>query len=222
VVWGAGTVTGVQLAGVRALGGFFDLPRADGNGWAPLAALLADQERLRAEVDGVQQVLAARAGVDLAGVAARATASVVHLGLVARLVAPALASLVLTGSVPDLSVPVLRWRRSPGEGLALGLASDRLGRRGIGHVATSLSPAFAALSVSPLILRGNAASALVGAAAALVRTDAALEAPARAALDEALAPLAGALAPDRSRLSCCLALRLPGGLRCGDCVLPPR
>lgn len=87
--------------------------------------------------------------------------------------------------------------------------------------------------LSPLVLRGNIASALAGAAGMLARSfpDRAEIAGQLAAGILALGPLRGAgefVQPDASqprrflvRRSCCLYYRVPGGGTCGDCVLTP-
>lgn len=82
--------------------------------------------------------------------------------------------------------------------------------------------------VSPKVLRGNAASGLVGALRVLID-----RVPSGAAVELAAALLAdgGALAGTGTflheeglgvafvRRSCCLYYRVPGGGLCGDCVL---
>jgi hypothetical protein len=108
-----------------------------------------------------------------------------------------------------------------------------------------LSEAFARLRVSPLILRGNVASAVNGAATAITRSAVAQprvpQPPAgqsvawqsaRRALTIAMSlyehpALRGAatIAPDGTsfrRRSCCLIYRALPGTLCGDCVLSPR
>jgi hypothetical protein len=110
---------------------------------------------------------------------------------------------------------------SPGGAAPLRLAHELLA----GPV-TELVGEVAAMSVSPLILWGNVASAINGAAAAIVRSRPDLAGQAGAAAGAALAfPALGAAfsgQPGTSfrRRSCCLIYRLgPAAGYCGDCVL---
>lgn len=110
--------------------------------------------------------------------------SVVFLGLAARLISPPLGAAVLTGVVPCLAVGDLWWR--PARGGPWPMAAGPAGARRVGGLssASQLSDAAALLAehsvrggiepvagtlaaafrVSPLVLRGNIASALAGAA----------------------------------------------------------
>jgi hypothetical protein len=101
-------------------------------------------------------------------------------------------------------------------------------------LAEPVGGAFQALfGISPLVLRGNIASALAGAAGMLAGSfpDRAETAGQLTARVLALGPLRGTgefVQPDASqprrflvRRSCCLYYRVPGGGTCGDCVLTP-
>jgi hypothetical protein len=101
-------------------------------------------------------------------------------------------------------------------------------------MAEPVAGAFRALFwLSPLVLRGNIASALAGAAGMLATSfpDRAETAGQLTARILALGPLRGTgelVQPDASqprrflvRRSCCLYYRVPGGGICGDCVLTP-
>jgi hypothetical protein len=101
-------------------------------------------------------------------------------------------------------------------------------------MAEPVAGAFRALfRLSPLVLRGNIASALAGAAGMLAGSfpDRAETAGQLTARILALGPLRGTgelVQPDASqprrflvRRSCCLYYRVPGGGICGDCVLMP-
>ena len=207
-------------------------------------------------------VIAARAGLAPAEVTERVAASIVFLGLAARLVSPSLGAAVLGGVVPDLTLDNLWWRPVDGGPVPLAVGGDGgtggtgpvTGRK-IGHAAPGgqlgdaaallsercvqgladpVAGAFrAAFRLSPLVLRGNIASALAGAAGMLARTfpDRAETAGQLTARILALPPLRGTgelVQPDTSqprrflvRRSCCLYYRVPGAGTCGDCVLTP-
>ncbi|WP_405010077.1 (2Fe-2S)-binding protein [Kitasatospora sp. NBC_01539] len=178
----------------------------------------------------------------------RVAASIVHLGLAARLWSVALGTAALGGAVPDLDPDRAHFALPPQGPLDLWLPhAFRLPRPAVTGpgdplveqlhrtvvVANLASLAAAVRSVAPVaprLLDGNAASALAGTVRVLgndpelrrtgaARTAAAL---ARALLDSP--PLLGTgthTGPDPTafrRNSCCLYYRVPGGGVCGDCV----
>jgi len=113
-------------------------------------------------------------------------------------------------------------------------AAMLLSERCVQGMADPVAEAFRTLfRLSPLVLRGNIASALAGAAGMLARSfpDRAETAGQLTARILALGPLRGTgefVQPDASqpqrflvRRSCCLYYRVPGGGTCGDCVLTP-
>lgn len=175
----------------------------------------------------------------------RVAASIVHLGLAARLWSVALGAAALGAAVPDLDPdrahfslppqgPLDLWLPHPAVADPGGPLVERLHRT---VVTTNLAPLAAAVRsvapVAPRLLDGNAASALAGTVRVLGddpvlrRTEAARAAGslARALLDRP--PLLGTgtrSGPLRfRRTSCCLYYRVPGGGVCGDCVFdrPP-
>jgi len=182
-------------------------------------------------------------------------ASVGFLGLTARLVSPTLGVLAGSGVLPDLNWADLWWRRGPGAQLSLAvgpvtgvsvLGPDALiGSVGVAavlqmavrpvlHLGSVVADGY---GVSPLIIRGNVASAVFGAATVISASAAASADPRvgdrarRLAADLLAQPeLAGAGSidsPDRGaatfrRRSCCLLYRVPGTQLCGDCVLQAR
>jgi FhuF 2Fe-2S C-terminal domain len=250
------------LVAAAGAGPYFALePWAAGAGWRPARLLADDQAVLAERVAHARGVLAGRAGLPPDGVAERVAASVVFLGLAARLVSPSLGAAVLGGVVPGLTLDSLWWRPADGgpvplaaramTGRAIRLdpenpdaadadaadldeAAALLSERCVQGVAVPVAAAFRAqFRLSPLVLRGNIASALAGAAGMLAarfpdRAEAAGQLTARML---ARGPLAGAgqlIQPDASRPrrflvrnSCCLLYRVPGGGMCGDCVLTP-
>jgi FhuF 2Fe-2S C-terminal domain len=242
------------LAAAAGAGPFFGLePWVPGAGWRPLRELVRDPAVLGERVADARAVIAARAGLDPVAVEERVAASVVFLGLAARLVSPPLGAAVITGVVPYLAVGDLWWR--PARGGPWPMAAGPAGARRIGGLASSgqlcgaaallaehcvqgviepVAGAFAAaFRLSPLVLRGNVASALAGAAGMLAGSvpDRAEAAGKLAGRVLALDPLRGTgelVQPDVSRArwflvrrSCCLFYRVPGGGTCGDCVLTP-
>ncbi|GAB1821007.1 (2Fe-2S)-binding protein [Herbidospora sp. RD11066] len=136
----------------------------------------------------------------------------------------AAASILFQGALARLWSPYVGLRAAHGISLDLGdacWADDGVRvpelREGPGF---ALEPLVAALPwVSPLVLYGNAASALVGAVGAFCRARPGDAARAEALQRELLAegPLAGRLDRRGVRRSCCLYYRV-GGI-CGDCVL---
>ena len=216
----------------------------DGAGWRPLAELTRPTGALAERVVAATSTLARISGVNAGDLEERVVASTVSLGLFARLVAPPLAAVVLTGVLPRWSVEALWWQPVAGGPWPLAV-SDTHGRatgpeeavdlfeRSV--VTATVEPVVRAVrdgfSVSEQVLWGNVASALAGAMTMLVEVHPA-EADLTAHLVEGLLDrgrLAGtgevcqpeASQPRRTfvRRSCCLFYRVPGGGYCGDCVL---
>lgn len=233
-------VTPEALARVAAIGPYFAVttgPLPDAAAFRPLTDLYADPAALEGYVHAVAQ----RLGTDQLRVAA----STLHLGTASRLWSLALACSALTGRVPDLGPERLWWRQAPSGPVELWLPEVRELPRDPGDAPHALHDTVAVrnlrplsdavhevFGVSPQTLRGNAASALVGAFRVLLAR--APHAPypvttlVRGLLDRP--PLAGAgayeMTPDGAialrRRSCCLYYRVPGAGTCGDCVLNHR
>lgn len=254
MVTGPPLLTAETLARLETVSPYFALasgPRPDASAYRPLADLHRLPEVLDAYVDEV--------GRSLGTGQRRVAASTLHLGVAARLWSVALGVLAFTGRVPDLAPERLHWRRAgsgplppwlpsstaqpaapatPGEDPAAALAASVL--------RSALDPLGAAMraryGLSAHTLRGNAASALVGAVRMLhtraadapyptlpAATALLTAAPATAeALPAGGPPAAGPFAtagtftPDPityRRRNCCLYYRLPGAGVCGDCVL---
>lgn len=211
-----------DLAG---LGPYFAVEREPApDGWLPLDDLR--DELLAARVAHTRRSLAERARTEVED---RVAASIMSLGLFARLVSPVLGSLALHAQPPRIDLITTRWR--PVESGPWPIAVEPGAPRTLDEVITEvigpLSDRLAAgFSLSRTILDGNAASAVFGAVAMLRRLG---TADAGRAADTALGSLAGG--PLRGagkveggfvRASCCLYYRLPGGGYCGDCVLAAR
>ncbi len=245
------------LAAAAGCGPYFALePWAEAAGWRQASLLVSDPALLADRVTHARAVIAGRAGIVPAEVAERVAASIVFLGLASRLVSPSLGAAVLGGVVPNLTLDNLWWLPDDGGPLPLAVrgsgpvtgrevgdaasgrqlddAATLLSERCVQDMADPVAGAFQALfRLSPLVLRGNIASALAGAAGMLARSfpDRAETAGQLTARILALGPLRGTgelVQPDASqprrflvRRSCCLYYRVPGGGTCGDCVLIP-
>lgn len=226
---------------LAALGPFFAVERhlaasSPAGRWRPIAELARPGGALDARVHRVREALAARGGRSADRIELRVAVSVAHLGLVARLVAPAVGAAALGGALP-LPMAGLRWQDGLGGpyplSVAAGGAAPVTGAQGgpavPGSAVEDITKAcLTGYSVSPRVLWGNVASAAVSAAGliAAVRPD--LTGAARSAADALLADgrvERGALraGPGFRRRSCCLIYRLAGSTTavCGDCVLSP-
>jgi hypothetical protein len=165
---------------------------------------------------------------------------VTQLGVVARVIAPALAAQTVQHPL-DLRLSGLWWQDTAGGPVPLAVPepagvpvgpgrSEAIGTL-LDEVVTPVTVAAAALApVSPRVLWGNVASAVNGAArqVAVARPDLAAAAWATAATffrDPRLSAEHDPPGPSFRRSSCCLIYRLaPGknGPVCGDCVLARR
>jgi hypothetical protein len=190
----------------------------------------------------VRAALAARAGHTPDQIEPRVAASITHLGLTARLIAPALAAAACQSRL-DMRLDGLWWQDQLGGPVPLSLPQppdpapewhspeipqrDPLGRL-LDEVITPLTTVTSTLTaVSDRVLWGNVASA-INSAAAQITTQLPELSPATQA---AAASLAGhpQLSHERHppgpafrRTSCCLIYKLtPGPARsiCGDCIL---
>jgi hypothetical protein len=214
--------------------------------WRPLSSLLDSPDDLRQRIADVRSTLAADRPPG--AVEFRVAASVTHLGVAARLISPVLGTAVLLGWVPRMDPADVGWQPVLGGPLPLSLPASALAGRGDqpgeeqpgdGQLASelrlsllhgpvrALTEVTAAMSVSPIVLDGNIASA-VNAAAAMI-------AAARPGLATRTAAVRRALlnAPELSgtwtsgaegfrRRSCCLIYRAGPAATpavCGDCVL---
>jgi acetyl-CoA carboxylase carboxyltransferase component len=231
---------------VAALGPFFEFSlHAQGAAvvrpWHSVDEMLADPA---GHVRLVRERLAAASGREAGAVEVRVAASVAHLGLVARLVAPVLGAAVLGEEPLSVEPSGIWWQPELGGAFPLSLSLAAGGAAGAVSLlegpVLELSEAFAGLRVSPRILRGNVASAVNGAVAAIGRSAASQSAASQSAASRSVQQAreiavslyahpalrgAATYAPDLTafrRRSCCLIYRAapPGaGSLCGDCVL---
>jgi hypothetical protein len=219
-----------------AVGPFFALDQwAADAGWRPLAELAERPDVLTERVSAARTMLAGRSRVPVEEIEERATASIVFLGLAARLVSPAFGSAALAGRVPDLRLDTLWWQPTAGGPWPMARSAPAgppgtppdLEARILVPVVTPVLEAFArTFSLSPQVLWGNVASSLAGALTMLrtARPDRAEHAAHLLAemLDHGTLQGAGDLGPPFVRRSCCLFYRVPGAGLCGDCVLATR
>jgi ferric iron reductase protein FhuF len=225
------------LEAAAELGPFFGADAQPGPDWSSWAALIADPALLARRAVEVRAVLAAGPGSP--DVAPAVVASLVHLGLVGRLVAPPLGAALLSGVLPVAPVEQVHVRLAGANPLPLALgATSAAPLAGPADLAAAfvrcwLTPAVEPLTVavrgswavSRKVLDGNVTSAVAGALRMAATARPGLAGRAEAVLDALLAsgPLAGTgrRREDGSfvRRSCCLFYRLPGAGTCGDCVL---
>ena len=225
------------LAAAGSLGPFFAVDRQPAPGWTSWSELVGTPAALERRVTEVRTLLGTGPGSP--DVELRVAASIVHLGLVARLVSPLFGAALVTGLLPvagasDVLVgltgvnPLPLTLRRPAA-VRVGSSSDLVGlvdrcwhRPVLAPLATTVGRRYA---LSPRVLQGNVASAVAAAlrAASAARQD--LRPRTEKWLVSLLAdgPLqrAGHRRPDGSfiRRSCCLFYRVPGAGTCADCVL---
>lgn len=233
-----GTAPVSVSAQLAALGPFFAVefhdPGQPDAAWRPMAELLDDPDVLDARVAAVRGFLADGTGQHPDAVELRVAASIVHLGLVARVIAPLFAMTLIDGRVPTVSVRDLRWQPTLGSMFPLSLPSPKPDTAAPATIlegaVAELLPLMARFGVSVHILRGNVASALGGAVTALGAARPDLAPAARLQLsgliDQPMLAGSAHLEPAGGlrRHSCCLIYRAtPGkdGALCGDCALAP-
>lgn len=197
--------------------------------WRPFTELTSDRTMLAARIDTVRRALAAGSSQDVTAVDRRVAASVAHLGLVARLVAPGIAAAVL-GERVGFDAASLWWRDELGGPFPLSVPHSPRGRGDQGELSTVVSAVTDAVAadagVSRHVLGGNVASAINSAARMVAAARPDLAGTARAVADAMLADpgLEGGVlrsGPGFRRRSCCLIYRVAGDRTaiCGDCVL---
>jgi ferric iron reductase protein FhuF len=230
--------TAAALAQAALAGPYFAITLApDELLWRPFSDLL-EPAVLTENVDQVRRVLHERTHLPMADLDLRACASTHALGLTARLVAPALAAAALAGHMPTFAVDDLRWQRVAGGPVPTGLAAaggddvddvdDAAAALHANVIEAAVAPlveAFqATFALSLQVLWGNVASALAGSATMIVRTGTPTcldprQLAARTTAQGALEGM-GTWANQRfTRNNCCLFYKIPGGGKCGDCVL---
>jgi hypothetical protein len=152
--------------------------------WLPLSELASDAEAVAERVSFARSVLEGGAGQPV--LHERVVASIVFLGLAARILAPPLAATVLGGVVPALTLATTWWQPSPGGPWPMALspvtghhvgplaspreldtAAEVLASVVLGVTEPVLASFAGSARVSRQVLWGNVASGLGGAAAML-------------------------------------------------------
>ena len=193
-----------------------------------MSELVTDGVSLPARIAQVRTALAMMGGVGPEAIEERVAASVAHLGLVARLIAPALVA-------PLVPLPVSLenawWQAQVGGPYPLSLTrSERPSPDSLIEPVTHLTEAvLACAEVSAKVLWGNVASAVnsaavQAAAAAPEYTDAAYRAAETLLRQAPLDAQPALVGKAFQRNSCCLIYRIApeqtsGRTVCGDCVL---
>jgi hypothetical protein len=237
------------LDDLAALGPFFAVGshrpgEAPAPPWRPVSELTTPSPALRDRIGAVRAALAARGGLAVDEIEPRVAASAVHLGLAARLTAPALGAAVLRRAV-DLRPGGLWWQDTSGGPVPVsvptppeaGVSQEERDRLLFDELLAPMTAAVARLvPVSDRVLWGNAASAVNAAAAQAARqrpdlASHAWQAARRLFADPRLRGEPCSPGPAFHRASCCLFYRLaltyrqaPGNPSavCGDCVLAVR
>jgi FhuF-like iron-sulfur protein len=196
--------------------------------WQPMTVLIADTDVLTARVVGVRAALAHGAGRQPEDVDIRVAASVAHLGLVARLLAPMLGAIALGHPPLPWSPDDLWWQNTLGGPYPLSVTPQPATRvPGPGPAVEAITAAMAErYRVSRHVLWGNIGSAANSAARLICTARPELTATAHGAADAFLADPridGGAVraGPLFRRRSCCLIYRIANdrGAACGDCIL---
>jgi iron complex transport system ATP-binding protein len=216
--------TADALAGLSTINEYF----AVGTGpfdsdWRSVRQLYTDP----ALIDGMVERVQARIGA----AEPRVGASILFLGFAARLWSIGLGAVVGHGLLPDLAAERLLYRETGGQ-ITLHIA-DPVGWQGDDLESMladnildgNLTPLGAALQpISRELLRGNAASALLGAAREYDRHRATTspgpgeQMARRLCEDERLSGTVSFNGHSHRRSSCCLYYRTSNGGLCGDCV----
>ena len=228
---------GEALAAAAELGAFSAVAPLSSPGWVSWARMVEDPAVLEQRVTEVQRMLAT--GPTSPSVDRRVAASIVHLGLVARLLSPIVGAALVAGVVPTCPSDRVLLRLAGTNPLPMALTgAQTVAVSDADAVADALEVHWLGPAVAPLtdavrqrfrlsrhVLAGNIASAAAGALRAAGTARPELAGRAQAVLQALLeaGPLAGAgrRREDGSfvRRSCCLFYRLPGAGTCGDCVL---
>jgi len=206
--------------------------------WRPFRELVDSPGSLRIRVEAVRVALAERAGRQPRQIQPRVAASVAHLGLVARLLAPPVAA-AATGHRLELPLRELWWQDTLGGPVPLSIPEPGSLPAGYGHyegptvlddVIAPLTAATAGLvPISARVLWGNVASAVNGAAAQVAERQPDLAGPVWAAAAELFASPwlsheTHPPGPGFRRASCCLIYKIAADRArargvCADCVL---
>ncbi|OHT82668.1 (2Fe-2S)-binding protein [Mycobacteroides saopaulense] len=202
-----------------------DIPRPP---WRPMAELTDGSGPLRDRISSVRSSLAARLPNSPAEVDLRVAASVAHLGLVARVLAPSVAAATCGELTISQEPGDLWWQDRLGGPYPLSVV-ERAGETGTtpGTVVESITQrVIDEAGISDRVLWGNIGSAVNSAAKLVAASRPELTDAARKVADTYLRDPRiddGVLraGPDFRRRSCCLIYQLADDRSavCGDCVL---
>ncbi len=192
-----------------------------------MTALTDDSAALEARIQAVRTALRPRTRSQPADIATRVAASATHLGLIARLIAPAIGAVALGHPPTSLLLDDLWWQDILGGPFPLSVTAGPTGPPLPGPAIEAITAAIAERSrLSDRVVWGNVGSAANSAARLLSAARARSDDPAHAATDTVLADRridSGVLraGPAFRRRSCCLIYRVADDRAavCGDCVL---
>ncbi|MGH3956823.1 MAG: (2Fe-2S)-binding protein [Mycobacterium sp.] len=196
--------------------------------WRPMVELIDGSSALANRIDSVRSSLAERAAVGVADVDLRVAASVTHLGLVARILAPTVAAATCGELRMSQESHELWWQDELGGPFPLSVVL-RAGERNTlaGSAVESITQGVIDhTGVSHRVLWGNIGSAVNSAARLIASaqpelTDAAREVANTHLRDRRIDDGTLRAGPDFRRRSCCLIYQLTDDRSavCGDCVL---
>ncbi|MGV9824488.1 MULTISPECIES: (2Fe-2S)-binding protein [unclassified Gordonia (in: high G+C Gram-positive bacteria)] len=212
---------------------FHDADEAPVWPWVSLTSAINDPDVIDARMHRVRAALAAGAGRESDGVELRVAASVMHLGMVARLIAPVVGAGALGIDPIGLDAGALWWQDTLGGPFPLSVAHVPSASReplvappSLGVVDEVGAVCVNRYGLSARVVGGNVASAANSAARMIALSRPDLAARAKAAADEVLRRPHiedGKLRAGDGfrRRSCCLIYRIAGdrAAACGDCVL---
>ena len=213
--------------------------------WHSMNELVKNPNALTDRIDAVRAGLAAASKQSPETVEFRVAASVTHLGLIARLISPALALAITTGELLKVDLENTRWQPMLGGAFPLSVPlcthtinydtkskperiADYLAIRVLNGPVRDLVQATRSLSVSPHTLWGNVASVVNTATSMIEICQPSLARRSRAIVTSLLSqsPLHHTSIPTTNgtfrRRSCCLIYRvtpIPTTAVCGDCIL---
>lgn len=236
----------VSINESRLIGGYFNIPLADGTGWRSFDELTESVPTINEYVNRTRAAIARSQSIAIHEVEKRVAASSFQLATIAKLISPVVGCIVLSGTLPDFSSDNLAWRPGIKHSLDLGIVSytglteirdedivDRIHSNLIDAALRPLSEAIhRATGLSNKVLLGNIASSFNGAVSVLGAqfpnvTDRAFDLVREIVNHGHLRTTCTFVStssgrPRFVRNNCCLFYQLPRGGQCGDCILTQR
>ncbi|MFA4081800.1 (2Fe-2S)-binding protein [Mycobacteroides salmoniphilum] len=218
---------------LSAFGPFFavethDAGETPGPPWRPMAELTDGSSALADRIDSVRSSLAARTAAGPADIDLRVAASVTHLGLVARILAPTIAAATCGELRISQELHELWWQDQLGGPFPLSVVVRAGGCNALaGSAVESITQGVIDhTGVSHRVLWGNIGSAVNSAARLIASsrpelTDVARDVANAHLRDRRIDDGTLRAGPDFRRRSCCLIYQLTDDRSavCGDCVL---